>query len=188
MWRPPAARGDLADLDLPPASRVLLVDGYLIQQHPPSPTEVFDLIERGHEVWGSSSLGALRAAELRYHGMHGHGWVFDRIVDGTITYDDELVAPLDPRTGEATGMFLANIRFGLDQLVEADRVSLAAASDLVEDLRAVHFGQRTDASCRDLAAQAGLDSAAVDDLLAADIKRRDALELVAMVTDPVRSS
>jgi len=183
-WRSPAARGDLADLDLPPASRVLLIDGYLIQQHPPSPTEVFDLIERGHEVWGSSSLGALRAAELRYHGMRGHGWVFDRVVDGTITYDDELVAPLDPRTGEAAGVFLANIRFGLGELVAAGRVSPASVSDLVEGLRAVYFGQRTHDTCRGLAAAAGLDQAAVDDLMAADVKRRDALELIARATDP----
>lgn len=177
-WRPPARRGDLDTLTLPGRCRVLLIDGYLIREHPPSPTEVFGLIDRGHEVWGCASLGALRAAELRHHGMNGFGWVYDRIVDRTITCDDELVAPLDPRTGEARGIFLANIRFGLTALTDTGRVSEQQASSLIEELRAVHFEQRTSMHWRHLAKSAGLEPAAVDDVLASDVKRQDAVALI----------
>ncbi|MFF5985900.1 TfuA-like protein [Prauserella flavalba] len=184
-WRQPASRGDLAGLDLPPGSRVVLIDGYLIQQHPPSPTEVSGLIERGHEVWGCSSLGALRAAELRHHGMRGYGWVYDRVVDRTITYDDELVAPLDPRTGEAAGLFMANIRYGLGQLIAAGRASHRGAQTLIDDLRALHFEQRTIRRCRALAMAAGLDTDAIDELLTSDVKRNDAAALITHITNPV---
>lgn len=185
LWRPPASRGDLDQLNLAPAVAVVLVDGYLVRQHPPSPTEVSALISRGHEVWGCSSLGALRAAELRHHGMHGYGWVFERVVDRTITYDDELVAPLDPRTNEATGMFLANIRFGLDRLVTAGRVSAAQAGFIVDGLRSVHFESRTRAKCASLASSAGLDQSSIDVLLCSDVKRLDAMALVRQLTNPV---
>jgi hypothetical protein len=178
MWRPPARRGDLDELDLDPTITVVLVDGYLVQQHPPSPTEVFNLIARGHEVWGCSSLGALRAAELRNHGMRGFGWVYDRVVDRTITYDDELVATLDPRTNEATGLFLANIRFGLDQLITAGRTTLTQAQLLIDGLRAVHFEHRTSRLCASLAASVGLNASIIDHLLRSDVKRQDATALV----------
>lgn len=185
IWYPPASRGDLDKLDLDPDVRVVLVDGYLIRQHPPSPTEVFELVARGHEVWGCSSLGALRAAELRNHGMHGFGWVYDRVVDRTITYDDELVATLDPRTNEGTGLFLANVRFGLDQLVAANQVTQPQARSIIDGLRAVHFELRTSALCRDLAMSAGLTEPAIDHLLRSDVKRQDALALVRHLTTSV---
>lgn len=161
------------------------MDGYLVQQHPPSPTEVFDLIARGHEVWGCSSLGALRAAELRNHGMHGFGWVYDRVVDRTITYDDELVATLDSRTNEATVLFLANIRFGLDQLIAAERANQSQAQFLIDGLRAVHFEQRTSRLCSSLATSAGLNASAIDHLLRSNVKRQDATALVRHLTTSV---
>ncbi|WP_157362335.1 TfuA-like protein [Haloechinothrix halophila] len=182
IWCPPAGRGDLAELDQPPGTRIVLVDGYMIQRHPPSPTEVFDLIERGYEVWGCSSLGALRAAELRHHGMCGHGWVYERIVDGTITYDDELVAPLDPRTGEATALFMANIRFGLDQLVVSGYTTDHQAKMLLARLRDLHFAQRTRRRCHELAIDVGLKPVAVEQLLATDVKRHDAETLIGRLT------
>lgn len=182
-WRPPAARGDLDELDLPSDARVVLVDGYLIHQHPPSPTEVFRLVQRNHEVWGCSSLGALRAAELREHGMRGSGWIYDRVLDRTITCDDELVAPLDPRTDEAAGVFLANIRFALEQLLVAKRASRAQARFLIDTLGAVHFAQRTSDRCRDLGRSAGLEDDAIASLLASDVKRQDAAVLIRRLTN-----
>jgi hypothetical protein len=71
-WYPPAQRGDLDRFDEPPGTAVVLVDGYMIHHYPPSPTEVFHLVERRYEVWGCASLGALRAAELRNHGVCGY--------------------------------------------------------------------------------------------------------------------
>lgn len=71
-WLPPAGRGDL-DALTGTGLRVVIVDGYLVHGHPPSPTEVYRLVQRGVDVWGCSSLGALRAAELRQHGVAGSG-------------------------------------------------------------------------------------------------------------------
>lgn len=173
-WHPPARRGDLARLDLEPESQVVLIDGYLIRQHPPSPTEVFDLLCQGHTVWGCSSLGALRAAELRHHGMRGYGWVYERVLDRTITFDDELVATRDPRTDEPVSLFLANIRHGLGELLDDGHISLGQAHRLIDDLRTLHYEQRTARRCGELATAAGFSTNEVSALLGADIKQRDA--------------
>jgi TfuA protein len=181
IWRSPARRGDLDALTLEPGTRVALVDGYLIRDHPPSPTEVLGLVERGYEVWGCSSLGALRAVELRHHGVHGFGWVYGRLVDRSITYDDELVATLDPRTDQAFGLFLANVRFGLERLVTAGQSSGSQAALIIDGLRAVHFADRTPELGRRLATAAGLTPAAIEELLMTDVKRRDALGLLRLL-------
>jgi hypothetical protein len=182
VWRPPAARGDLDRLGEASDIRVVLVDGYLVHGHPPSPTEVHRLVERGAEVWGCSSLGALRAAELRFHGVHGSGWVFDRIVDRTITADDELVADLDPRSGHARGVFLANVRFGLTRLVTSSRVAGDRAAELLATLGAMHFAARTVDTVRAAATVIGMDGVAIQQLLAADVKRDDARALLHFIT------
>lgn len=182
-WRPPARRGDLANLDLAAGSRVLLIDGLLIQDHPPSPSEVAGLVDRGYEVWGCSSLGALRAVELRNHGVRGHGWVYQRILDRTITFDDELVAPLDPRTGAAAGVFVANLRYGLERLCGSGRASAHQAQAIVEEVTSIHYEERTVTRCREIAAANGLDVDALDRLIASDIKRIDADGLIALVVE-----
>lgn len=177
-WYPPAGRGDLDRVDAPKGATIVLVDGYMIHNHPPSPTEVYRLVQRGYTVWGCASLGALRAAELRDHGVQGFGWVYDRVVDRTITYDDELVAVLDPRTDTAVTLFLVNIRYGLEQLTASGRVDERQAEYVVARLSSVHFAQRTKSLSRHLAAEAGIHPGAVEELLKADAKQRDAATLI----------
>lgn len=52
--------------------------------------EILDLLHRGVHVWGASSMGALRAAELAPFGMRGFGRVFESYVQGEIEGDDEV--------------------------------------------------------------------------------------------------
>lgn len=185
-WRPPVGRGDLDDLgdaDL----TVVLVDGYLVHRHPPSPTEVFRLVQRGVTVWGCSSLGALRAAELRHHRVSGSGWVFDRVVDGTITADDELVAELDPRTNLACGVFLANLRFGLDVYLDAGHITECQRDDLLRRVGEWHFAARTVDAVRGAALSVGLESPTIDALLNMDVKRADAVRLIGQLTALART-
>ncbi|WP_280381669.1 TfuA-like protein [Nocardia wallacei] len=184
-WYPPAERGDLDRFDAPEGTTVVLVDGYMIHRHPPSPTEVHGLVRRGYVVWGCASLGALRAAELRHHGVQGFGWVYDRVVDRTVTYDDELVAMLDPRTDKAATLFLVNLRYGLEQLTAAGRIDQRQAEHIIDGLRSVYFEHRTSPLGRRLAIEAGVAAADIDDLLTADIKQRDARALIERLTVPV---
>lgn len=90
-YRLPAKKGDLLKLILKEVNIVGLVDGYFLQDYPPTPIEVYNLVrKRDVKVLGSSSLGALRAVELGKYGMIGIGKIFRLFRDGILDSDDEV--------------------------------------------------------------------------------------------------
>ena len=90
-YRLPAKKGDLLQLILKEVDIVGLVDGYFLQDYPPTPIEVYNLVrKRNVKVFGSSSLGALRAVELGKYGMIGIGKIFRLFRDGILESDDEV--------------------------------------------------------------------------------------------------
>jgi hypothetical protein len=90
-YRLPAKKGDLLKLILKEVNIVGLVDGYFLQDYPPTPIEVYNLVrKRDVRVLGSSSLGALRAVELGKYGMIGIGKIFRLFRDGILDSDDEV--------------------------------------------------------------------------------------------------
>src|SRR5687768_15165582 len=56
---------------------VVIVDGVFHQTPAVSPSEIMDALRRGILVYGCSSMGALRAAELYPYGMRGSGEIFE---------------------------------------------------------------------------------------------------------------
>src|SRR5688572_16513266 len=70
---PPVKRGDIRSLLLrnerPEA--IGIVDGKFLQSLSISPKEILEAIDEGLRVFGSSSMGALRAAECNTYGMIG---------------------------------------------------------------------------------------------------------------------
>lgn len=175
-WHGPAVRGDFDALDVSEGDVVALVDGVMITGHSPSPTECFRLISRGVRLVGSSSLGALRAVELRDLGMTGYGWVYDKVLDRTVTCDDELVSDLDPRTYEARTVFLVNVRFGLEAALAEGMLSPDVACLAVSGLSELHFSERSRVAVAAVMRTAGMTSRAVEYVLddRHDIKKRDA--------------
>ena len=90
-YRLPAKKGDLLKLILKEVNIVGLVDGYFLQDYPPTPIEVYNLVrKRDVKVLGSSSLGALRAVEIGKYGMIGIGKIFRLFRDGILDSDDEV--------------------------------------------------------------------------------------------------
>src|SRR5689334_13338594 len=87
---PPVALGDLQRLEIAPGDRVLIVDGFFLQTAPVRHRDILELLSRGVIVAGSSSMGALRAAELWRFGMRGFGQIFRLYRDGEVTGDDEV--------------------------------------------------------------------------------------------------
>src|SRR2546429_8339173 len=76
---PPVKRGDLGELlaRTEPPSAIGIVDGRFLQSLCISPKEVLNAIDAGVKVFGSSSMGALRAAECWQYGMVGVGRIFE---------------------------------------------------------------------------------------------------------------
>lgn len=88
--RPPVRHGDLLRLDPRPGDTILIVDGLFLQTASVRHREITYLLANGVTVAGSSSMGALRAAELWPFGMRGYGEVFRLYRDGVIDGDDEV--------------------------------------------------------------------------------------------------
>ncbi len=112
-YRPPAKKGDLLQLILKEIDIVGLVDGYFLQDYPPTPIEVYNLVrKRNVKVFGSSSLGALRAVELGKYGMIGIGKIFRLFRDGILESDDEVAVTFTDYTNYKSEA-LIDIRYNL---------------------------------------------------------------------------
>src|SRR5262249_50769338 len=68
---PPAARGDIHRAALRKPRAIGLIDGYFHGVASVWHKEILWAMSQGIHVFGSSSMGALRASELHAFGMHG---------------------------------------------------------------------------------------------------------------------
>ncbi|MEZ4368577.1 MAG: TfuA-like protein [Kofleriaceae bacterium] len=89
---PPAAAGDILRwaTQARPPRRLALIDGFFERMAAPWHKELLYALERGLEVYGAASMGALRAAELDRFGMIGVGRVYRGYATGAIVADDEV--------------------------------------------------------------------------------------------------
>lgn len=113
---PPAGVGDILRASKRrDVARIAIIDGYFERMAAVWHKEILVAIERGIEVWGAASMGALRAAELAPFGMRGVGTIYQWYRRGEITADDEVaVAHLPAEYAyRATSDALVNIRYSL---------------------------------------------------------------------------
>ncbi|MFC7531495.1 TfuA-like protein [Actinoplanes sp. GCM10030250] len=181
---PPVRRGDLDRLLARPAPpRVIgIVDGAFFQSLSVSPKEVLRAVDAGVTVYGSSSMGALRAVECAPYGMCGVGLIYQEYQSGRIMADDEVAMTYDEETGRPLSEPLVNMRFAVATAVAAGVAGEELADRFLTLAKQRYFPERTVALVlRDLAE----DTAPLRRFLAEsapDTKRDDALLLLDMVT------
>lgn len=166
--RPPVLRGDVDALVAARSPGVLVLCDGVFQSAPAvGHAEIGRAVEAGWQVWGVSSLGAIRAYEMRHHGVRGFGWVYAQFARYTDFRDDELCLlhlpdpPYLPLT-EA----LVNLRYALEQRGATCGITPGAASAVVRVLRGLWFGDRTPERISTvLRESAGIDAAAARRLL-----------------------
>ena len=183
---PPIRRGDLDELlaRKAPPELVGIVDGQFLQALAVSPKEVLRALDRSVRVYGSSSIGALRAVECGPFGMTGVGEIYRMYADGELDADDEVAIFVDPETQRPLSEPMVNIRVAL-RVAVAQGLITAATGELATALaKALYFPER---SYQDLlhVLQGSVDDAqhaALTDFLtsgrAPDQKRADALALM----------
>lgn len=90
VYLPPARRGDIRRaVSDHKADTIALIDGYFENVPSVWHKEILWAIDLGVAVWGASSMGALRAAELAQFGMQGHGRIFEAYRTGRFDpFDD----------------------------------------------------------------------------------------------------
>lgn len=194
-WLPPAKHGDVyRAVSLLRPRAIGIVDGYF--QWVPSVwhKEILWAIHQGVHVFGSASMGALRAAELAPFGMRGVGRIFEAYRGGVLAgcgdgpfEDDDEVAVVHgpPESGYiAASEAMVNIRCTLAAAERAGVVDAATRSRLVAIAKAEFFPERS----FELVLRRARAEALPEDQLAAleawlpsgrvDQKRTDALAMI----------
>jgi hypothetical protein len=115
-FRGPAKKGDLLRVsgDIDDNTIVCLVDALFLQDYPPSPIEVYQLmLNKNIKLYGAASLGALRAVELEKFGMIGMGKIFELYKKGKLTADDEIAVTFVEGEHQLQSEAMIDIRFNL---------------------------------------------------------------------------
>jgi len=165
---PPVRRGDIDALTATKAPGVVIVCDGVFQCEPAvSHAELCRALDGGWQVWGVSSIGAIRAHELRAEGMHGFGYVyslFQRFDDFT---DDEMCLlhfPEEPYFSVSEP--LVNLRYALELRGGALGISEASQALLLSALQRLWFGDRTLPTIRQvMLGEAGIEAEVADELL-----------------------
>jgi len=190
-FRPPVRQGDLYAVTREVPKVIGVIDGYFDGQPAVLHKEILWALKQGIAVFGASSMGALRAAELHPFGMRGVGRIFEAYRDGELTDDDEVALIHGP---PETGYLrlsepMVNIRATLEKAVGEQIIDPDAAARLAASAKARFYQLR---NWPDLIAKL------CDPLLAEnfsawlrtgmiDRKREDALELLNQVDAFIRS-
>ena len=93
---PPAAQGDVYRAARLRPRAIGIIDGYFSGAPSVWHKEILWALSQGIAVFGSSSMGALRAAELHSFGMRGVGRIFEWFRDGVLEDDDEVAVVHGP--------------------------------------------------------------------------------------------
>jgi hypothetical protein len=142
-YLPPAKRGDLLAAVHDGATIIGLIDGVFHQESAVAHREILAAIKKGVRVIGSSSMGALRAAEMDTLGMVGIGKIYQMYTIGELESDDEVALVFDPISGMALSEPLINIRFTLKRATEAGIIDKGAHDTLLSAARSVFYPKRT---------------------------------------------
>jgi hypothetical protein len=158
---PPVEHGDLLRINAGPGDRVLMIDGLFMLTAPVRHREILALLTDGVMVAGSSSMGALRAAELWRYGMRGVGEVFELFRSGIVDGDDEVAVVHAPAEDNHRLLSepLVNLRLSLSAAARAGAVSTAEAAELLELCRNLPFRARSPRALRRIATGAAAESA-----------------------------
>jgi hypothetical protein len=141
-YRPPIVRGDLNNL--PEGTKVVgIIDGVFYSESAIAHKEIIAVMKKGIKVYGSSSMGALRAAELAEFGMVGVGRVYACYRSGRIVKDDEVAVTFNPVTGEQIAEPLVNVRYQLKAAENEGILTTKERHDLIEMAGRFYYPDRT---------------------------------------------
>jgi hypothetical protein len=184
---PPVAQGDVYRAARRGARVIGIVDGYFSGAPSVWHKEILWAMSQGVVVFGSASMGALRAAELHAFGMRGVGRIFEAFRDGAFEDDDEVAVLHGPAEIDylAASEPMANIRATLE-VAEAEGVLRSRARAVLERYaKGLFFGERNWPALLEAGDQLGVAAVEVAALGAwlpegrVDQKRRDALAMLA---------
>lgn len=196
IYLPPVRQGDVYRvLHHYRPCMIGIVDGYFHQVPSVWHKEILAAMAEGVHVFGSASMGALRAAELQDFGMQGVGDVFQDFRDGVLEDDDEVAVVHAPAEigFAAASEAMVNIRRTLDAAKVEEVLSAATHRDLIRIAKSLFYPERSFTEMLKRGAAEGLPRTELDGLNAwletgrVDVKRSDALAMLHLMKDRLDS-
>jgi len=142
---PPVKRGDVEQLvSAQPVGTMLIVDGQFQQCLSVGHAEIRSALAAGWQVWGLSSMGAIRAYEMREMGVRGFGSVYEFFCKQVDFRDDE-VALLHESGPSYRSLSepLVHLRVWLRELRQRGFIKQKDESHVLHRLMKLWFGERT---------------------------------------------
>jgi hypothetical protein len=145
IYLPPASQGDVYRVTLKRPRAIGIIDGYFECVPAVWHKEILWAMTQGIHVYGSASMGALRAVELAAFGMEGIGTIFEAYRDGTLEDDDEVAVTHGPaETGyRPLSVAMVNIRFTLAAALKAGVISSGTRATLERVGKSLFYPDRT---------------------------------------------
>ena len=142
---PPVKRGDIDQLVSTRGPGVaVIVDGQFHQCLSVGHAEIRSAIAKGWQVWGLSSMGAIRACEMKHMGMRGYGEVYEWFCRDAEFRDDEVaLAHGADSPYVALSEPLIHVRLWLDELVKTRLLSATQQKRVLKNLMSMWYGDRT---------------------------------------------
>jgi hypothetical protein len=190
IYLPPVSQGDVYRAATRQPDAIGIIDGRFQDVPAVWHKEILWALNQGIPVYGSSSMGALRAAELDSFGMVGIGAIYRAYRDGVLEDDDEVaVAHRTAEEGFApTSEPMVDIRWTLEAAELAGVIDDQVAMRLTHIAKQQFYPERSYRSLITIVRRDGLaDTRQLDDLEAWLVgnqvhqKRADALALLRAV-------
>ena len=187
IYLPPVSQGDVYRACAKRPEAIAIIDGYFERVPAVWHKEILWAMSQGIQVFGSSSMGALRAAELARI-RHGRGRGRLRSLHGMAC--SKMTTKWPWRTGRPTTAFapvseaMVNIRATFREATQSAIISGATQAALVTIGEGLFYAERTYPAVLENARNAGVDDAELDRLQAwlpggrVDQKRRDAVQML----------
>jgi hypothetical protein len=196
VYLPPVSQGDVYRVGLLRPAAIGIIDGYFHRVPSVWHKEILWAMAQGIHVYGSASMGALRAAELAPFGMEGVGQIFEAYRDGVMEDDDEVaVTHGPPETGYAClSVAMVNIRKTLAQAQLEGIITEATRAAIEQLAKNLFFPERTYSLILREAAAEGLPAAELQALQSwlpageIDQKRQDALAMLRRMRDELSAT
>lgn len=135
-FMPSIKKGDVIHAIKSNYQRIVIIDGNFGWTPSVWHKEILIALDYGIEVFGSSSMGAIRAAELDVYGMQGAGMVYSMYKNATIEGDDEVAVAFSPFINQQT-IPLVNIR------VTLEKINLHAKDQILLLIQGIFYAERT---------------------------------------------
>ena len=190
-YLPPVSEGDVYRVTLKKPAAIGIIDGYFENVPSVWHKEILYALSRGVHVFGASSMGALRAAELAAFGMEGIGAIFQAYRDGHLEDDDEVaVTHGPPELGfPLLSEAMVSIRRTLSDASAANVLSESTRQSLESTAKALHYRDRTYGTIVAEAAGGGVPNGELERFKSwlpsgrVDQKREDALVMLRTMRD-----